>query len=146
MGTNRYHRAVSVISEEQGSDIAGEIDACDAAEASVQVTERALRDGAVTTSEAVAILHTCRDTLAASRLSLKRSLAVQRHIDEVLRWLNTLPADAIARLPSPPRIVSDPLLFRADAVCDADVRRRYPELGAVTVGQMVRGDDYPEAA
>lgn len=146
MGTNRYYRAVSVISEEQGDDIAGEIDACDVAEVAVEVTSRALLDGVVTTSEAAEILEASRATLAASRLSLERSLAVQRHIDQVLMWLNGLPADAIARLSSPPHIVSDQALFRADAVCDADMRRRHPELGRVTIGQMLGHGDWPEAA
>lgn len=144
---NQVQRQLRTVSDHHCDDTSGELSARDRAAVALAMTEAALADGMVTSTEALGILKWQRRVLAACDLSLARNLQVQREIDAVIAWIGNLPADALATLPRPAlRLQTDAPLFRADAICDADVRRRYPELGTVTVGQMVRGDDWPEAA
>jgi hypothetical protein len=98
---NKVQERFRIISDAHVDDTAVEMRACERAALAKAITERALADGILTTSEALEILVATRATLADCEDSLSRNVAVQRSLDAMIATLADLPANAIARIPSP---------------------------------------------
>jgi hypothetical protein len=113
---NHVQRQLRIVSDHQVDDTSGELSARDRAAVALEMTEAALADGLVTTTEALSILREQRLSLAAWDLSIERNREVQREMDAAIAWLGSLPAEAIARLPAAPQLVADAPLFRGNSL------------------------------
>lgn len=113
---NHVQRQLRIISDHQVDDTSGELSARDRAAVALEITEAALADGLVNTTEALSILCEQRLSLAAWDLSIERNREVQREMDAAIAWLGSLPAEAISRLPAAPQLVTDAPLFRGNAL------------------------------
>ncbi|MHB0874541.1 MAG: hypothetical protein ACYC5O_00710 [Anaerolineae bacterium] len=143
---NSAQLEIRVVSNHNADDCAGEQGLCERLHGVVLNIQLALGDNVVTTTEALGLLDEARAAAGEADLSLARTQAIQGEIDAVYAMVGQLPTDAIARLPRLPRLTDEQPLFAADATWDADMRRRYPHLGLLTVGQALRQGDYGEAA
>lgn len=95
---NKLQRQFRIVSDEHVEDTAVEMRACERAERTRGLTEAALADNLVTTSEALSILRAASATLADCEDSLQRNVGVQLALDAAIARLGDLPQDAIARL------------------------------------------------
>ena len=136
---NAWQRQLRILSDRRLDDTATEMTAVERAILAVEMTRRALLDDVITTTEGQAILEQQAAVLAACEASLDNNVREQPDLDAFIRELGGLPAHAIARVPT---AHTPPL----DVFSDADLRRSHPELGNVTVGELVRSSDYGEAA
>lgn len=96
---NRLQRQFRAISDANLDDTAKDIQAVDQAAVAVDLTERALATGMVTTTEALGILAEERAVLATCLESYRLNLVVQTKIDALTALLAQLPANCVARIP-----------------------------------------------
>lgn len=98
---NKLQMRLRAISDTRMDDTAVEMDACDQARLTLDITRRALLDGQITVGEAREIIAAQQAVIAASDRSLEYNVREQPELDAFMACLAHLPADAIARLPRP---------------------------------------------
>lgn len=136
---NKLQRHLRAVSDDRLSDTAVEMEACERARIAVDITKRALLDGAITASEALEILEAQQAVIEVSDVSLAYNVRQQRALDDFITYLKSIPTDALSRMPAPP---AAPL----DDIFSADARAFKPSLGRVTVGDVMRRRDQLGAA
>jgi hypothetical protein len=135
---NRLARRARWLSDAHLDERAKTLDALDDAARAYDLTRAAVLDGIILTGKACEILTAQRQTLLACRDMDARGRQLQRDLDDMIGDLGRLPASAIAMLPREalPRN-HQPGGVQYTLGFDADLRRRHPRLGAVTVGEVM---------
>jgi hypothetical protein len=136
---NRLARRARWLSDEHLDERAKTLDALDAAAMAYDLTRAAVLDGMILAGEACEILTAERQTLLACRDLDARGRTLQRDLDDMIGDLGQLPASAIAMLPRE-ALPHDLQLegMQMALAFDADLRRRHPRVGMVTVGEVMQ--------